>query len=283
MREYQYDLQQYMQFCGWELERALSPSVMRAWRAHMVEVEMLAAATINRRLAAIKTVLRTSVAQQTIDLATAYSLSLVEKVRPQTLADRTRHAPHVLTPAEVRRIWRQPDPCTRKGVRDRALLATLAASGCRISEVVSLKRTDIYWRGTQGTITVLGKNQTTPRWAPLTAFAYTWITLWLERRAAMGIDVEMIFTAFTGRAQHLSSKPLSRDAAYRVVKDAARAAGLPNVTPHDFRRFVGTQLHESHGLIVAQQALGHKRSETTTRYIQTQTTMEKLTEGQWSD
>lgn len=277
MGEYQGDVQRYLTFCGWDEGTLLLPSTLRAWRRAMVEGG-LAAATINRRLAAIKSVLRSSVAQQSIDLATAYALSLVENVRPQTLKERMRDERAALTPDEVRRIFQVPNPLTLLGVRDRALIATLAASGCRVSEVVGLRQSDVYWRGSSGTLAVRGKNQIYPRHVPLSLKAYTWLMRWLERRAALGINVEIIFTRFIGRGPSPSSKPMTTGGAYTVVKECAKAAGLPWVSPHDLRRFVATQLYDSHGLLVAQRVLGHKHPETTMRYIRKQTDMEGLTE-----
>ena len=277
MGEYQGDLQKYLTFCGWDPDRLLQPSTLRAWRRQMIEAG-LAAATINRRLAAIKSVLRSAVVHQAVDLGTAYALSLVENVRPQTLKERMRDEREALTPEEVHRIFQVPNPLTLRGVRDRALIATLAASGCRVSEVVGLRRTDVYWRGAKGTIAVRGKNQVYPRHAPLTQKAYTWLQRWLERRAHLGMDVEIIFTRFLGRGPAPSSKPMTANGAYTIVKECAALAGLPAVSPHDFRRFVATHLYESYGLLVAQRALGHKRPETTMAYIRKHTDMEGLTE-----
>jgi integrase/recombinase XerD len=282
IRQYQYDLQRYLEFCQWNKDRALTPASLRAWRTHMVDVEQLAAATINRRLAAVKSTLRLCVTHDGLEIAQAYGFSLVEKVRPSTLKHRMREDVRVrIQPDDMRRLWRIPNPATLKGARDRALMATLAASGCRISEAIALKRSEIFWAHDRGTIEVLGKNQVYSRRAPLTREAYEWICRWLERRLSFGIDVELVFTRVTGAGRVPTGSPLSRQGAYKIIKQAARAAGLPNVKPHDFRRFVGSELAKRHQLIVVQRTLGHQQIETTTKYVLDHPDMEQMTEGLW--
>lgn len=281
LTQYQADLQLYVNFGEWLRDRVYDPATLRAWRTHMVEVEGRAAATVNRRLAAVKSVVRSCVTAGAIDGASGYAFSLVEPVRERTLTHRSRQSKALrLQPEEVRRICRIPDPTTLCGIRDRALLNTFAASGCRASEVIALRRSHLFWTNGRGTIEVLGKNQVRPRRAPLTREAYEWICRWLEQRARLGIDVDTIFTAFVGG--HIpTALPLTRHGAYRAVKRAGKKAGIPDLKPHDFRRFVGSELGKRHGLLVAQRALGHKRPDTTGLYILDEPELEALTEGLW--
>ena len=281
LKHYESDVQMYLHFCQWDKERALDPATLRAWRTHLVD-EGRAAPTINRRLAAVKSIVRSCVAHGAPDFATAYGFALVEPVRSRTLRHRRRRGGGLrLTPEQVRDLWRIPNPITLKGTRDRALLATFAASGCRISEIVTLRRSQIFWAHGRGTIEVTGKNQDRPRRAPLTREAYDWICRWLERRAKVGIDVEPIFTTFAAAGRVPTGIPLTRSGAYDVVKRAAKEAGIPDAKPHDFRRFVGSELAKRHGLLVTQRALGHKRPDTTSVYILDDPDLEQLTEGLW--
>ena len=77
-----------------------------------------------------------------------------------------------------------------------------------------------------------------------------------------------IFTRFDGRGcrARVSAEPLSRTGAWRIVQRYARQVGLADIKPHDFRRFVGTQLTARRGIRQAQRALGHKRIETTAQH-----------------
>ncbi len=91
------------------------------------------------------------------------------------------------------------------------------------------------------------------------------IDAWLAVRSEY-IDVAAVFTAFTASAY---GQPLARaitaKTAWRIVRKYAEAAGVAGIKPHDFRRFVGTQL-AARDLRVAQLALGHKLLETTARH-----------------
>lgn len=63
----------------------------------------------------------------------------------------------------------------------------------------------------------------------------------------------------------MTGKPLSPGAVWRIVRSYADQVGLSHIKPHDFRRFVGTQLARK-DIRKAQKALGHKRLETTAQH-----------------
>jgi integrase len=151
-----------------------------------------------------------------------------------------------------------------RGLRDRALLATLASSGCRVAEVVALTPAQIVARAGRFQVQVLGKGQATPRVVPLSQEAYSVITAWLAQRPGASA---WVFTRFAGRGgpARLTALPLSTTAVRELVQHYAAVAGLAHVTPHDFRRFVGTQLARR-DVRQAQKALGHARIETTARH-----------------
>ncbi|PON13817.1 hypothetical protein C2W62_32340 [Candidatus Entotheonella serta] len=116
------------------------------------------------------------------------------------------------------------------------------------------------------------------RLAPLDRVAREAIEEWLTARSAY-VDVQAVFTGF-GPGAH--GKPIARaitgNAAWRIVRKYAATANLPSVKPHDFRRFVGTQL-AARDLRSAQLALGHKRLETTARHYVLDELEPGLTDG----
>lgn len=82
-------------------------------------------------------------------------------------------------------------------------------------------------------------------------------------RAGIGIQSEYIFTGFSGSgSRNPSNKPIARVSAWQTVQRYAKACNMAHIKPHDFRRFVGTQLAKK-DLRLAQKQLGHKRIETT--------------------
>ncbi len=97
-------------------------------------------------------------------------------------------------------------------------------------------------------------------------------------RRVGGIEVEYIFTAFNGRGERLTARPISTVGAWKVVQKYSVAIGLADVKPHDFRRFVGTQLAKE-DIRQAQKALGHKRIDTTAAHYVLDELEPNLTDG----
>jgi integrase/recombinase XerD len=124
---------------------------------------------------------------------------------------------------------------------------------------------------------VLGKGQAAPREAPLSREAYAHLQTWLAQRAAQsGVETPVIFTAFAGPRP--TARRLTAGAAWCAVRKYALQCGLPAVKPHDFRRFVGTQLAKR-DIRQAQKALGHKRLETTAQHYVLDELQVGLTDG----
>jgi integrase/recombinase XerD len=200
-----------------------------------------------------------------VDREGAGACAAVEGVSVAALRHRLKTTARVrLTPAQMRQLCDAPDPSTLLGLRDRALLATLAGSGCRLSEVVSLTVGQLGARDGGYVLQVLGKGQAAPREAPLSREAYAHLQTWLAARAALGgVETPVLFTAFAGPRP--TARRLTAGAVWCTVRKYALQCGLPAVKPHDFRRFVGTQLAKR-DIRQAQKALGHQRLETTAQH-----------------
>jgi integrase len=260
--KYQHALRAYLAFCATPAQ-ALQATSLARWRTHLAQATALSPHTINRLLAAVKRVVKEAVAQGYIDAVTAAAFAGVSGVKPQALRHRLKATARTrLTPGQMRRLCEAPDPQTLRGRRDRALLATLASSGCRVSEVVTLTSRQMTPRAGRFVLQVLGKNQTAPREAPLSQEAYMLIEAWLARRP---LESAYIFTSFAGRGVRMTSMPMSATAVWQAVQQYAAAVGLTHVKPHDFRRFVGTELAKTN-IRQAQKALGHTRIETTAKH-----------------
>ncbi len=279
LTEYRRDVSLYLRFCQPEGRVPDEPQSLRAWRVHMADHTRLSPNTINRRLAAVKRVVRATALLGDLPLDIAHGFSLVEPVQIAPLRARLRKDIRTpLEPEQVRQLIDTPDASTLSGLRDRALLATFAGSGCRISEIVSLQVDDILATQEAWLMRVLGKGQSTPRLAPLNQLGRDAIDAWLTARSDY-VDVQAVFTAFSPSPH---GRPIARaitsKTAWRAVCKHAEAVGLPSVKPHDFRRFVGTQL-AAKDLRSAQLALGHKRLETTARHYVLDELEAGLTDG----
>lgn len=259
---YTRDFAAYLAFAG-ERQSALLPATLAQWRTHLAGATEKSPNTINRMLSAVKRIMREAAAQGYLSHEVANAFEEVTGVKAAALKDRIKQNARVrIEPTEMRTVCELPELERLIGLRDTALLATLASSGLRVSELVSLTRSQLRPKGKSYVVIVRGKNDVEPREAPLSREAYRHIHNWLEVRP---IESDYIFTAFDGRGARLSARPISPTATWNIVRKYANAAGLNDVKPHDFRRFVGTQLAKTN-IRNAQKALGHKRLETTARH-----------------
>jgi integrase/recombinase XerD len=259
---YTRDFAAYIDFAG-SPSTALDPATLARWRTHLAQATTKSPNTINRMLSAVKRIMREAAVQGFITHETATAFEQVTGVKVAALKDRIKGNARVrIEPAEMRVVCELPELERLIGLRDTALLATLASSGLRVSELVTLTRGQIRPKGKSYVVVVRGKNDVEPREAPLSREAFGYIQTWLEARP---IASEYIFTAFDGRGARLSDRPISPTATWTLVRKYAQEAGLDDVKPHDFRRFVGTQLARTN-IRNAQKALGHKRLETTARH-----------------
>ena len=180
-----------------------------------------------------------------------------------------RGLPKTLTEADVEGLLAAPEVTTALGLRDRAMLETLYASGLRVSELVTLKAGQV--SRDMGVVRVMGKGSK-ERLVPLGEEALTWLTRYLgEARPALlsGQQSDDLFVTSRGGA-------MTRQAFWYLVKRyAARAAIAKSISPHTLRHAFATHLL-NHGadLRVVQLLLGH--SDISTTQIYTHVARERL-------
>ena len=213
----------------------------------------LAPSSIGRHIASLSTFFRYLV----------YEGKLTENVAKLLVAPAVwDRLPTVLSPACVDRLLNSPDTQTPIGRRDRAALETLYASGCRASEVVSLRPNDIDLETGQARCVGKGDKE---RIVPLGSQACNALAdyLLLDRPLLVAARpaTTVVFVSKTGR-------PLSRVGLWRIVKTHALAAGLKRtISPHTLRHSFATHLLAGGAdLRVVQEMLGHASIATTQIY-----------------
>lgn len=169
--------------------------------------------------------------------------------------------PTVLTVYEIDLIEKSIDVSTPEGVRNRAIIETLYSCGLRISELVNLKFSDIFFD--DGFVRVEGKGSK-QRLVPISARAQKEINLYLESRKQIVPQKgqqDYVFLSKRGKA-------ISRITVFHFIKQYAQAAGITKeVSPHTFRHSFATHLLEGGANIRAiQQMLGHEKITTTEIY-----------------
>ena len=257
---------------------AMQPSTLARWRQSLYADGFVAANgstrqysvnSINQRLAAIRGVMAEAAQQGFIAHEAAEAFRNVKGLKPAANRERRNvHARTRIGRAEMRSIIDAPNTTTAAGKMHHALLLTLATVGLRVSEAVTLRQEQLEWGtdddGKQGWMAhVVGKGQADAKPRAMGKEAKVAIDDWLEARTVLGIESPYIFTGFSGRGDRdPSGKPIARQSAWEMVQRYAAAAGVEHVKPHDFRRYVGTQLAKK-DIRLAQNQLGHKRIETT--------------------
>lgn len=280
---YSVSWREYFKFAG-NFTEAMNATTLTRWRQHMVTDCILSASTINTRLRGIKAVARELYAHGEIEHTTFWEIREVRVLPKGALLERRR--PHNRTriePEQMRALCTAPpvDVDAPIALRDRALMMTLATTGLRISEAVNVKVKDIqaFPGGFYGIANVLGKQHSEPRTVPLSAEAHSCILDWLAFRPT---NSPYVFTSVTYCYQEggilYSDKPVTRDTARLHIKNIAEELGMPHIKPHDFRRFVGTQLAKTN-LRAAQLVLGHADISTTAKYYVMDEVAPGITEG----
>jgi integrase/recombinase XerD len=163
--------------------------------------------------------------------------------------------PKTLSEADVEALLAAPDAATAIGLRDRAMLETLYATGLRVSELVSLKLFEVDLNG--NVVRALGKGAK-QRLVPLGEVAADWISKYLKERKSAS---DTLFVTARGGG-------MTRQAFWKLIRRyGARAIPGKKLSPHMLRHAFATHLI-NHGadLRVVQLLLGHADISTTQIY-----------------
>jgi integrase/recombinase XerD len=170
--------------------------------------------------------------------------------------------PKFLGVEEVERLIKQPDTATPRGVRDRALIEVLYATGMRVSELIRLRATDLDLEAGYLTCTGKGNKQ---RIVPFGEEAKAWVKKYIRegRPALLGKRSSPWLFVNARRGG-----PLSRVGFWKILKGYGREAGLPRtLSPHVLRHSFATHLLERGAdLRAIQMMLGHADLSTTQIY-----------------
>lgn len=177
--------------------------------------------------------------------------------------------PEILTLKEVEQLLEQPNPQTPLGIRDRAMLEVLYATGMRVSELTQLPINQVNLEG--GYVLIFGKGSK-ERIVPLGSEAMKWVILYLKtarERHAKGKESPFLFINRSGIG-------MSRQQFWKNIKAYGRRAGIrKRITPHLLRHSFASHLLEGGAdLRSVQMMLGH--ADISTTQIYTHVTGERL-------
>ena len=169
-----------------------------------------------------------------------------------------RTLPDVLTVAEIDAMLATFDMTTSKGCRDSAMVEVMYSCGLRVSELTSLKISDLFFG--EGYIRIVGKGDK-QRLVPIGSVARDKIQLYMELRRPEKNSEVTLFLNNRG-------KPLTRVMVFTIIRQAAERAGITKqISPHTLRHSYATHLLEGGANVrQVQELLGHESISTTEVY-----------------
>lgn len=174
-----------------------------------------------------------------------------------------RKLPDTLSEEEIDQIIQGIDLSKPEGERNRAMLETLYGCGLRVSELINLKLSDLFFD--EGFIKVTGKGDK-QRFVPIVDSTMKYINIYrTEIRNHMNIQAGFEDTLFLNRR----GKQLTRAMVFTIIKQLVEKIGLKkNVSPHTFRHSFATHLLQNNAdLRAIQLMLGHESITTTEIYV----------------
>jgi integrase/recombinase XerD len=213
----------------------------------------LSASTTSRYLSALRMFHRFLISDQ---------LAAKDPTESLQFPKQAQHLPATLDIHHVEALLAQPDISAPLGIRDRAILELLYATGVRVSELVSLKQNDLFI--SEGFLRVLGKGSK-ERIIPLGEVAISWLDRYkIEVRTSLakaGRSYDTLFLSVRGW-------PLARKSVWDIIKKYLLSAGIKEpVSPHTLRHSFATHMIEGGAdLRAVQEMLGHADISTTQIY-----------------
>jgi integrase/recombinase XerD len=208
--------------------------------------------SVSRKISALRTFFKYLESENIIDLNPMENIE-----SPKT----SRLLPEVLSQEEIEKVLSVQDVNDKLGLRDKALLETLYASGLRVSEAINLCTGDIFFE--EGYLRVLGKGSK-ERIVPIGNTALEYVTLYIRNSRSIlknKKSFDVLFLNFRGNK-------LSRMGILDIIRKNCLSAGIKrNIHPHTFRHSFATHLLQGGADIrIIQEMLGHSDISTTQIY-----------------
>jgi integrase/recombinase XerC len=255
---YRRDLQQFARWFSETLDQpfsvmAVTPTDVRDFRGYLRERLNQKPASINRKLAALRSFFRWAI---DAELRLDSPVVTVKDVREEP------RAPRWFVKRDVDRLLREIEanakPATK--ARDLAIAQVLRHTGLRVGELVRIRLRDLTLSDRKGSLRVFGKGAK-ERQIPLNQTVRAALAVYLAGRRQRP-EAEQAPELFLGQRG-----PLAAHAVEKIIRKYAERAGLDSFTPHSLRHsFAKRLLDAGEDLVTVQTLLGHERLDTTARY-----------------
>lgn len=247
---------------GYELEArpGFTKATVSAWRAAL-EARGLGSISINVRITAVR-----KLAVEAADnglLAPELAAGITRVKGAKSVGVRVGNW---LSVQQAQKLLNAPDVTTKKGLRDRAMLAILLGCGLRRSEVAALTLKHIQQRDNRWCIVDLIGKHGRVRTIPVPTWVKVAIDAWT---AAAGLTEGHVLRP-VGRGSRVLGERMTEKVVWQLLQPSAVAAGVPGIAPHDLRRSCAKMCRAAGGeLEQIQLLLGHASVQTTERYLGT--------------
>jgi integrase/recombinase XerD len=254
LESYARDLRQYLKYIKEKKQLDFLETTQATVIGYLLQLQARgkATATLSRSLAAIKSYYHYMFREEKIARDPTINLDAPKQ---------EKRLPHVLSIVDVERLLEQPDLKMPAGIRDRAMLEVLYATGLRVSELIALKAND--FNLDLGYIRCIGKGSK-ERIVPLGSVAIKYIRMYQDsarKFLASSPNEPVMFLNHHGHG-------LTRQGFWKIIKKYAESINLEGeITPHTLRHSFATHLLENGAdLRSVQEMLGHADISTTQIY-----------------
>ncbi len=256
---------------------AITPTDIRSYRQFMLTVERRMASTVNRRLAALSTLMAWAVQHKLVDGDPTQDVRSVPQVSagPKYLDKKQQYALQRAIEKDLQLSKLRYPKRWRGRQRDGSLVLFLLHTGLRLQEAMDLQLSDVQMTDRKGSVLVRQGKGSKQRSVPLNSEARKALQDWLSVRPPA--DNQYIWVA----VENEGDGALSGRSVQRVLERIGQEAGLDTLTPHMLRHTFGKNLIDSGvGLEKVAALLGHSSLNTTRIYVTpNQNDLEQAVEG----
>jgi len=259
-RVYNLGLDEFFAWYEQEPRPGFTKATVSAWRVAL-EARGLGSVSINVRITAVRKLAVEAADNGLLAPELAAGITRVKGAKSKGV-----RVGNWLSVQQAQRLLNAPDVSTKKGLRDRAMLAVLLGCGLRRSEVAALTLKHIQQRDNRWCIVDLVGKHGRVRTIPVP----TWVKVAVDAWTAAAELTEGHVLRPVGRGDRVLGERMTEKVVWQLLQPYARATGVPGIAPHDLRRSCAKMCRAAGGeLEQIQLLLGHASVQTTERYLGT--------------
>ena len=226
-RVYNLGLDEFFEWYGREPRAGFTKATVSAWRVAL-EARGLGSISINVRITAVRKLAVEAADNGLLAPELAAGIARIKGAKSKGV-----RVGNWLSIRQAQTLLNAPDVSTKKGLRDRAMLAVLLGSGLRRSEVAALTLRHIQQRDNRWCIVDLVGKHGRVRTIPIP----TWVKVAIDAWTGAAAIVEGHVLRPVKRGDQVQGERMTEKVVWQLLQPYATAAGIPGIAPHDLRRY----------------------------------------------